>query len=75
MQFTLSHYKLSPVMSPSALLCMGIAHTSALGVLISGELMHCTSDCLGSILFACSLGSLGLRKTPVDTNKALLHLL
>lgn len=53
MQFTLSLYKLSPVMSLSALPCMGIAHTSALGVWLSGELMHHAIDCLESTLFVC----------------------
>lgn len=76
MQFTLSLYTLSPVTSLSALPCMGIAHTSALGVWLSGEL--CTTPLTtweALYLFACSLGSLGLRKTPVYPNKAFLHLL
>lgn len=53
MQFTLSLSELSPITSPSALLCMGIAHTAALGVGFAGELMLRTVGRPGSTSMVC----------------------
>lgn len=53
MQFTLSLNELSPITSPSALLCTGIAHSATLVVEFSGKLMHCTGGCLGSTSIVC----------------------
>lgn len=53
MQFTLSLSELSPITSPSALLCTGIAHTAALGVRFAGEPMHRTVGCLASSSMVC----------------------
>lgn len=75
MQFALSLYKLSPAMSPWALPCMSIAHTSALGVWFL--VMHHTIQlpekyfiCLYVVWDPCDW-----EKSPVYPNKAFLHLL
>ena len=53
MQFTLSLNELSPITSPSALLCTGIAHTAALGVGFTDEMMHRTIGRPASTSMVC----------------------